>query len=214
MIRIEGIGELQNRLKFRLAAANPAATITAMQLSGKKFALLVDNMYQEMEAWYPLYRFREAGAQVITVGAKAGETYTSKHGYPVHCDKAYDQVSAADFDGVIVPGGFAPDLMRRHAKALQLVRDLDAQGKLVASICHAAWVLCSAGILKGRKATCFFSIKDDVMNAGAEYMDMEVVVDRNLVTSRMPDDLPAFCRAAIAVAAGEPVAQREPVLSR
>jgi len=173
-----------------------------MQLTGKKIALLVDNIYQEMEVWYPLYRFREAGAEVVTVGAKAGETYTSKFGYPVHCDKSYEQVSAAEFDGLIVPGGYAPDHIRRHAMALQLVREIDRQGKLVAAICHAAWVLCSADILKGRKATCFFAIKDDVIHAGAEYIDAEVVVDRNLVTSRKPDDLPAFCRAAIAVVAG------------
>jgi len=173
-----------------------------MQLSGKKIALLVDNIYQEMEVWYPLYRLREAGAQVVTVGAKAGETYASKLGYPVHCDKSYDEVSAAQFDGVVIPGGYAPDHIRRHAKANQLVRDMDAQGKLVASICHAAWVLCSADILKGRKATCFFAIKDDVIHAGAHWVDAEVVVDRNLVTSRKPDDLPAFCRAMIAVLTG------------
>jgi protease I len=175
----------------------------AMQLSGKMIALLVDNIYQEMEVWYPLYRLREAGAQVVTVGAKAGETYSSKLGYPVHCDKSYDEVSAAQFDGVVIPGGYAPDHIRRHAKANQLVRDMDAQGKLVASICHAAWVLCSADILKGRKATCFFAIKDDVIHAGAHWVDAEVVVDRNLVTSRKPDDLPAFCRAMIAVLTGE-----------
>ena len=176
-----------------------------MQLSGKKVAILVDNVYQEMEVWYPLYRLREAGAQVVTVGAKAGETYASKLGYPVVSELSYDQVSAAGFDGVVVPGGYAPDHIRRHAKANQFVRDIDAQGKLVASICHAAWVLCSAGILKGRKATCFFAIKDDVIHAGANYVDAEVVVDRNLVTSRKPDDLPAFCRAMIAVLSGEPV---------
>ncbi len=170
-----------------------------MDLKGKKVAILVDNIYQEMEVWYPLYRLREAGAEVVTVGAKAGETYTSKLGYPVTCEKSYDEVSAADFHGVVVPGGYAPDHIRRHANALKLVRDTDAQGKLVASICHAAWVLCSAGILKGRKATCFFAIKDDVINAGASYSDVEVVVDRNLVTSRKPDDLPAFCRACIEV---------------
>src|SRR5262245_57576463 len=168
-----------------------------MQLSGKKIAILVDNVYQEMEVWYPLYRFREAGATVMTVGAKAGETYTSKLGYPVVCERSYDQVSAADFDGVVVPGGYAPDHIRRHAKAYQLVHDLDKRGMLVAAICHAGWVLCSAGILKGRKATSFFAIKDDVVNAGAEWLDQEVVVDKNLVTSRKPDDLPAFARALI-----------------
>jgi protease I len=174
-----------------------------MQLSGKKIAILVDNIYQEMEVWYPLYRLREAGAEVVTVGATAGATYTSKLGYPVLCDKSYDEVSASQFDGVVVPGGYAPDHIRRHAKANQLVHDFDAQGKLVAAICHAAWVLCSANMLKGRKATSFFAIKDDVIHAGADWVDAEVVVDRNLVTSRKPDDLPAFCRAMIAVLTGE-----------
>jgi len=174
-----------------------------MQLSGKKIVILVDNIYQEMEVWYPLYRLREAGAAVVTVGATAGATYTSKLGYPVHCDKSYEEVSASQFDGVVVPGGYAPDHIRRHSKANQLVHDFDAQGKLVAAICHAAWVLCSANMLKGRKATSFFAIKDDVIHAGAEWVDAEVVVDRNLVTSRKPDDLPAFCRAMIAVLTGE-----------
>jgi protease I len=108
-------------------------------------------------------------------------------------------VQPGEFDGVIIPGGFAPDHIRRHAKATQFVRDMNREGKLVASICHGAWVLCSAGILKGRKATCFFAIKDDVINAGAHYEDAEVVQDRNLVTSRKPDDLPAFCLAIIRV---------------
>ena len=122
-----------------------------MQLSGKTIAILVDNIYQEMEVWYPLYRLREAGAEVVTVGATAGATYTSKLGYPVHCDKSYDEVSAAQFDGVVVPGGYAPDHIRRNAKATQLVHDCNAQGKLVAAICHAAWVLCSTNMLNGRK---------------------------------------------------------------
>jgi len=174
-----------------------------MLLSGKRIAVLVDNQYQEMEVWYPFYRLREAGAEVVTVGARAGEKYTSKMGYPVHCDRSYSEVTAAQFDGVVVPGGYAPDHIRRYASANHFVREMDAQGKLVAAICHAPWVLCSAGILKGRKATCFFAIKDDVVNAGAHYTDAEVVVDRNLVTSRKPDDLPAFCRAIIGVITGE-----------
>ena len=184
-----------------------------MPLSGKKIAILVDNIYQEMEVWYPLYRLREAGAEVVTVGATAGATYTSKLGYPVQCDKSYDQVSASQFDGVVVPGGYAPDHIRRHAKANQLVHDLDAQGKLVAAICHAAWVLCSADMLKGRKATSFFAIKDDVIHAGAQWVDAEVVVDRNLVTSRKPDDLPAFCRAAISVLVAQAVASKATLVS-
>ena len=174
-----------------------------MQLSGKRIVILVDNIYQEMEVWYPLYRLREAGAAVVTVGATAGATYTSKLGYPVHCDKSYEEVSASQFDGVVVPGGYAPDHIRRHPKANQFVKDMDAQGKLVASICHGPWVLCSAGgMLKGRKATSFFAIKDDVVNAGANWIDAEVVVDNNLVTSRKPEDLPAFCKASLQVLAG------------
>ncbi|MBM3812050.1 MAG: type 1 glutamine amidotransferase [Acidimicrobiia bacterium] len=178
-----------------------------MELKGKKIAILVDQLYQEMEVWYPLYRLREAGAEVVTVGAQAGHTYPSKLGYPCVCDKSYDQVSANDFDGVVIPGGFAPDHIRRHAKANQFVADMNKQGKLVAAICHAGWVLCSAhGMLKGRRATSFFAIKDDMVNAGAKWEDAEVVVDGNLVTSRKPDDLPAFCQATIQVLVGAPVA--------
>ncbi|MBI4874503.1 MAG: type 1 glutamine amidotransferase [Acidobacteria bacterium] len=174
-----------------------------MDLKGKRVAILVDNIYQEMEVWYPLYRLREAGAEVVAVGAQAGETYTSKLGYPVKCDLSYDQAAAKDFDGVVIPGGFAPDFIRRYPRANQLVKDLDAQGKLVAAICHGLWVPCSAGILRGRRTTCFFAIRDDVINAGGLYQDAEVVVDRNLVSSRRPDDLPAFCRESIRVLAGQ-----------
>lgn len=171
-----------------------------MSLAGKKVAILVDNVYQEMELWYPLYRLQEAGAETVTVGAVAGQTYTSKLGYPCIAQKSYDQVSADDFAGIIIPGGFAPDHMRRHAAAKKLVADVNSQGKLVAAICHAGWMLCSAhGMLKGRKATSFFAIKDDMVNAGADWIDAEVVVDRNLVTSRKPEDLPAFMRACLDV---------------
>jgi protease I len=179
-----------------------------MELKGKRIAILVDNLYQEMEVWYPYFRMQEAGAEVVAVGAKAGETYTSKHGYPIKSVQSYDEVRAADFDGLIVPGGYAPDHIRRHPAAIRFVKDFDAQGKLVASICHGPWVLCSAEILKGRRATCFFAIKDDVVHAGAKYEDAEVVVDGNLVTSRKPEDLPAFCRAALQVLTSAPVMAR------
>ena len=174
-----------------------------MELKGKRIAVFVDNSYQEIEVWYPLYRFREAGAEVVLVGAKAGETYSSKFGYPAVSGESYEDVSASGFDGVVIPGGYAPDIIRRYPAACRFVKEMDQQGKLVASICHGGWVLCSAGMLKGRRATCFSAIKDDVVNAGALYEDAEVVVDRNLVTSRKPDDLPAFCRASIGVLAGK-----------
>ncbi len=155
-----------------------------MDLKGKRIAILVDQMYQEMEVWYPLYRFREAGADVVTVAAKAGESYPSKLGYPCKSDISYDAARAEDFDGVIAPGGFAPDFIRRHPKAIEFVRHVAQQGKLTAAICHGPWVLCSAGVLKGKRATSFFAIRDDVANAGALWEDSEVVVDENIVTSR------------------------------
>ena len=131
------------------------------------------------------------------VGAAGAKSYASKQGYPVAVDLQAEQAKAVEFDAVIIPGGYAPDLMRRHPAMVALVREATQQGKLVAAICHAGWMLVSAGVLKGRKATSFFSIKDDVVAAGAHWVDQEVVVDGNLITSRKPDDLPAFCRAII-----------------
>jgi protease I len=163
-----------------------------MELQGKRAAILVEQQYQEMEVWYPLYRLREAGCKVTVVAPEAGATYPSKLGYPVKSDKAAKDVSANDFDLVVIPGGFAPDFIRRTDAMIRLVSTMAEQGKVVAAICHGPWVLCSTQALKGRKATCFFAIKDDVINAGANYVDMEVVRDGNIITSRKPDDLPAF----------------------
>ena len=167
-----------------------------MSLKGKKVAVLAEEMYQEMELWVPYYRLKEGGAEVQVV-APEKKTYKSKLGYPVNADVAASEVSAKDFDGVVIPGGYAPDLMRRHKAVLDLVKGCFDQGKPVAAICHAGWVPISAGILKGKTATCFFAIKDDMINAGARYVDQEVVVDGNLITSRKPDDLPAFCRELV-----------------
>ncbi len=169
-----------------------------MKLAGKRVAMLAENMYQEMELWVPYYRLREEGAEVKVVGAGGAKSYASKHGYPVSVDVQAEQVKAVEFDAIVVPGGYAPDMMRRHAAMVGLVREAAQQGKVVAAICHAGWMLVSAGILKGRTATSFFSIKDDLVAAGATWVDQEVVVDGNLITSRRPDDLPAFCRAIVA----------------
>ena len=165
------------------------------ELQGQRAAVLVEQQYQEMEVWYPVYRLREAGCQVTLVGPEAGQTYPSKLGYPAKSDKAARDVSADDFDLIVVPGGFAPDFMRRHQEVIKLVGAMAEQGKVVAAICHGPWVLCSTQALKGKRATCFFAIKDDVSNAGASYVDAEVVRDGNLITSRKPDDLPAFMQA-------------------
>jgi protease I len=168
-----------------------------VELKGKRVAVLAENMYQELELWYPLLRLREAGAETFVVGTGSADTYTSKHGYPVQVDVTADQVSAGDVDAVVVPGGYAPDLMRRYPAMVKLVRDVFEQGKVVAAICHAGWMLASAEVLQGKRATCFFAIKDDLIHAGATYIDAEVVRDGNLITSRMPSDLPAFCRAIV-----------------
>lgn len=169
-----------------------------MSLKGKRIAVLAEDYYQELELWYPVLRLREAGAEVIVVGTGSADTYTSKHGYPVTVDMPVDQVQGSDFDALVVPGGYAPDRLRRYPAVNNLAREIFLQGKVVASICHGAWVLVSADILRGRTATCFSGIKDDVINAGATYIDQEVVQDGNLITSREPDDLPAFCRTIIA----------------
>lgn len=170
-----------------------------MGLEGMRIAVLAENDYEDLEIWYPLLRLKEEGAEITVVGTGSASTYNSKHGYPVKADVTADQVSANDFDGVVVPGGWAPDRIRRYPAVLKLVSDLNAQGKLVAAICHAGWVLVSANVLRGKTATSVPAIKDDMINAGANWVDREAVRDGNLVTSRVPNDLPAYCRTMIAV---------------
>jgi protease I len=174
-----------------------------MTLKGKRIAILAENNYQEMELWVPYYRLKEEGAEVKIVGAGGAKSYTSKLGYPVNVDVQADAVSAADFDAVVVPGGYAPDIMRRHEAMVRLVREATQKGKVVAAICHAGWMLASAGVIKGKRVTSFFSIKDDMINAGAKWVDEEVVIDGNLITSRTPADLPAFCREIVHAMAAE-----------
>ena len=178
-----------------------------MELRGRRIAVLAADQYQEMEVWYPLLRFREDGAETVVVGGEAGKTYSSKKGYPVVSDRSIADVRASEFDAVVIPGGWAPDTLRQDERMLNFVREMDNSGRLVAAICHAGWVLCSADILRGRKATCFKAIKDDMVHAGAKYVDEEVVVDGNLITSRVPTDLPAFCREIVKALKSQAVAR-------
>ena len=165
--------------------------------SSKKIAILVEDMYQTLEVWYPRLRLKENGIETIFVGTGGKEIYGSKEGYPVKADVSINQVRADDFDGVIIPGGFAPDFLRRYEKVVDFVKEINRQGKVVASICHGGWLLVSADILRGRRATSFFAIKADLVAAGVQFVDEEVVVDKNLITSRKPEDLTAFCAEII-----------------
>lgn len=166
-------------------------------IENKKIAILVEDMFNVFEFWYPYYRLKEAGAGVLVVGSGRKEVFTGKPATDVRADAAADDVAADALDGVIIPGGYAPDMMRRYPAMVQLVKDIFGQGKLVAAICHAGWVPASAGILSGRRLTSFFAIKDDLINAGAQWVDEAVVIDDNLITSRTPDDLPVFMKAVI-----------------
>ena len=165
-------------------------------MSKGKVAILVENEYQDMEVWVPLYRLREEGYQTVTVGTGAPQ-YLSKHGYPVQADLAASQARSDEFAGVVIPGGWAPDRLRQDPGVLKLVRDLFAARRVVAAICHGGWVLASAGVARGRRLTSYQAIRDDMVNAGSEFVDQEVVRDGNLITSRKPDDLPAFCREIV-----------------
>ncbi len=173
-----------------------------MNLGGKRIAVLLEQQYQEMEVWYPVYRLQEAGATVVLVAPEAGKSYPSKLGYPAKSDAAAKDVRAEEFAGIVIPGGFCPDYIRRSEAMLKLVRDADALKKPLAAICHGPWVLCSTTALRGRKVTSFHAIRDDVVNAGATWVDEEVVVDGHIITSRKPEDLPAFTLAFLKAVAG------------
>lgn len=167
-----------------------------MAADGSRVALLIEDVYEDLEFWYPYYRLTEAGCEVTVVGT-GKEVYSGKNGLAATEDASIDDVSQADFDAVVIPGGYAPDRMRRRPEMVDLVREMDARGAVVAAICHAGWMLASAGVVEGRTVTSFFAIEDDLVNAGAEWVDREVVRDGNLITSRTPDDLPAFLRTIL-----------------
>lgn len=173
-----------------------------MNQSGQKIALFVADFYDDMEFWYPFYRMKEAGHEVTVIGAKT-DVYTSKHGIPVRSDLAIANARIEDYDALIIPGGYAPDHMRRSPAMVKFVRDMHESGRIVAAICHAGWMLASAGIVLGKRVTSFSSIRDDMEHAGAKWVDEEVVQDGSIITSRHQSDLPAFCRtilSALAVA--------------
>jgi len=167
-----------------------------MEIPGAKVALLAESQYEDMELWYPYYRLREAGATVDILGAGAS-SYPSKRGHEVTVDYKVDHAVTSNYDGVVIPGGWAPDKMRRHPPMVRFVEDLHGAGGLVAAICHAGWMLISAGLVDGRTCTSYSSIREDMENAGADWVDREVVRDGQVITSRNPDDLPAFCRSII-----------------
>jgi protease I len=176
-------------------------------LHGRRVLVLAESQYQELELWYPVLRFRGAGADVIVASPTRGGLYASKIGYPVRSDCSVEDIAPDDVDALIIPGGFAPEGMRRCLPLLDLVRKIHENGTVVAAICHAGWVLASAGLARGRRLTCVPVIRDDVISAGADYADAPVVRDGNLITSRLPNDLPVFC-AEIASALREPAAPR------
>ena len=168
-------------------------------LHGRRLLILVGEIYEDLEVWYPRLRMLEAGAEVFVAGPEGRQKYLGKHGYPCLSDVAITEVSAEAFDGLIVPGGFMPDQLRRDDRVKELVRAFDAVGKLIAAICHGGWIPISAGVYRGVRFTGSLGIKDDLVNAGAVWEDKPVVVDRHFVSSRKPDDLPDFCRGILTV---------------
>jgi protease I len=171
--------------------------LESLPLQGMNILLFVGDIYEDLELWYPKLRLEEAGAKCVVVGEEAQRVYEGKNGYPCRSDARLDDVRAADFDGLIVPGGFMPDKLRRDERVLNLTREFFQAGKLVAAICHGGWIPISAGIYRSIEVTGSRGIKDDLVNAGAIWKDAAVVVDRNSISSRKPDDLPDFCREIV-----------------
>jgi len=185
---------------FDKSGCNSEETEVVMRMKGQRVLMFVDDVFEDMELLYPYYRLIEEGAEVVVAGPEAGAVYTGKNGYPFKATAAIADQQAADFDLLVVAGGFAPDKLRRDPKVLELTREVHEAGKVVAHICHGGWIPISAGIMAGFTCTSTPGIKDDLENAGAKWVDEEVVVDRNQISSRKPDDLPAFCRAIVELA--------------
>ncbi len=168
-------------------------------MKGKNIIILVHEIFEDLELWYPVHRLREEGANVMLAGPEKGKIYTGKNGVPAKSDMAINDVDVSNVDGIVIPGGYAPDKLRRIQKANDLVKEADNQNKPIAMICHAGWVPISAKIVKGRKLTSVGAIKDDLVNAGANWVDEPVVIDKNLVSSRTPADLPVYMKAYISL---------------
>jgi protease I len=182
--------------------------MTAPSLN-QRILIFVDDIYEDLELWYPKLRLIEAGFQVVVAGPQAKQTYRGKHSYPGLSDVAIADVDADSFDGVVVPGGFMPDKLRRDARVLELVRDFHKSKKLVAAVCHGGWIPISAGVYKGVRVTGSLGIKDDLVNAGAIWCDEPVVIDGHHVSSRKPDDLPDFCRGILQVLSAQRTKRKE-----
>ena len=176
------------------------------ELTSRRVLIFNGDDYEDLELQYPKYRLLEAGTEVVVAGEKAGVVHRGKHGYPQKNDATFHELDAADFDGVVVPGGWMPDKLRRFEQVKRLVGDFEKQRKLIASICHGGWINISAGVVKGYRYTSTPGIRDDLINAGvAAWLDEPVVVDQHHVSSRRPDDLPDFCRTLLDVLAKQPV---------
>ncbi len=171
--------------------------MSSESLAKTRILMVVDDVYEDLELWYPKLRLLEAGVHVTVAGPQAEKTYSGKHGYPCRSDAAIDDMEASDFQGLVLPGGFMPDKLRRDPKVLKLVRECAAADKLVAAICHGGWIAISAGVYRGVRVTGSPGIKDDLVNAGAHWHDAPVVVDRHFISSRKPDDLPEFMKAIL-----------------
>lgn len=166
-----------------------------MRLKDKKVLTVVDHEYNDLELWYPIFRLQEEGATVHIAGPEANTVYNGQSGIPATTDYAYTDINADDYDGILVPGGWAPDKIRRYEEVLDIIRAMDKDEKPIGQICHAGWVLASADVVKGKKVTSTPAIKDDMKNAGATWVDEETVVDGHIISSRRPTDMPTYVKA-------------------
>lgn len=179
-----------------------------------RIAIFTEDMYEDVEFWYPYYRLKEAGHDITVIGSGTKDSYKGKHGIENKVDISIRDARADDYDALVIPGGYAPDKMRLHPEFAEFTALFDTKGKLIASLCHGPWILASAGILRGRKVTCWPSLKDDMINAGARYQDSEVVVSDNIITSRGPQDLPAFMSEVVsALSASERERTKMPAMA-